>query len=184
MCIYIYICIYILIYFTKTYIYICMYIYICTHFQTNKKETCFTYGLNVWHVSRTYIYTYIYTCIRTHTHIHTHTHSQRHTLTNMHDSFRTHIHLYVYINIHTKTYTHTHTHTSLIGHTGWRGLIGCLKLEVIFRKRATYYRAVLRKTTYEDKAFYDSTPPCITHMNVSILSASQTATTYAFDGSW
>ena len=28
------------------------------------------------------------------------------------------------------------------------------------RKRATNYRALLRKTTYEDKATYDSTPSC------------------------
>jgi len=34
-------------------------------------------------------------------------------------------------------------------------------LQVIFRKRATSYRALLRKMTYEDKASYDSTPPCI-----------------------
>jgi len=44
--------------------------------------------------------------------------------------------------------------------TGWRILIGCLKLQVIFCKRATKYRALLRKMTYEDKAAYDSTPPC------------------------
>jgi len=50
--------------------------------------------------------------------------------------------------------------------TGWRKHIGCLKLQVILRERATNYRALLRNTTYEDKAFYDSTPPCtrlITH---------------------
>jgi len=35
--------------------------------------------------------------------------------------------------------------------TGWRRLIGCLQLQVIFRKRATNYRALLRKMTYEDK---------------------------------
>ena len=34
------------------------------------------------------------------------------------------------------------THT-----TGWRRPIGCLKLQVIFRKRATIYRVVLRKMT-------------------------------------
>jgi len=42
--------------------------------------------------------------------------------------------------------------------TGWRWLIGCLKLQVILGKRATNYRALLRKMTYEDKAPYDSTP--------------------------
>jgi len=44
--------------------------------------------------------------------------------------------------------------------TGWGRLIGCLKLQVIFRKRATNYRALVRKMTYEDKASCDSTPPC------------------------
>jgi len=37
------------------------------------------------------------------------------------------------------------------------------KLQVIFRKRATIYRALLRKMTYEDKASYDSTPPHTSH---------------------
>jgi len=45
--------------------------------------------------------------------------------------------------------------------TGWRRLIGCLKLQVIFRKKATNYRALLRKITYKDEASYDATPPCI-----------------------
>jgi len=45
--------------------------------------------------------------------------------------------------------------------TGWRRPIGCLKLQVIFRKRATDYRAHLQKMTYEDKASYDSTLPCM-----------------------
>ena len=33
-------------------------------------------------------------------------------------------------------------------------------MQVISRKRATNYRALLQKMTYEDKASYDSTPPC------------------------
>jgi len=44
--------------------------------------------------------------------------------------------------------------------TGWQKPIGCLKLQVIFRKRAIYYGALLRKITYEDKASYGSSPPC------------------------
>jgi len=48
-----------------------------------------------------------------------------------------------------------------IRRTGWRRLIGCLKLQVIFRKSASNYRALLRKMTYEDKASCDSTPLCI-----------------------
>jgi len=37
------------------------------------------------------------------------------------------------------------------------------QVEVIFRQRATNCRALLRKMTYEDKASYDSTPPCSGH---------------------
>ena len=44
--------------------------------------------------------------------------------------------------------------------TGWRRLIGCLKLQVIICKRATNYTALLQKMTYEDKASYGSSPPC------------------------
>jgi len=36
----------------------------------------------------------------------------------------------------------------------------CLKLQVFFCKRASNDRALLRKMTNEDKASYDSTPPC------------------------
>jgi len=42
--------------------------------------------------------------------------------------------------------------------TVWRRPIGCLKLQVVFRKRATNYRALMRKITYKDKASYDATP--------------------------
>jgi len=42
---------------------------------------------------------------------------------------------------------------------GWRRCIGCLKLQVIFRKRATNSRALWRKMTYKDKASYASSPP-------------------------
>jgi len=44
--------------------------------------------------------------------------------------------------------------------TGWRRPIGCLKLQVIFCKRYTNYRAVLRKMTCEGKASCASWPPC------------------------
>jgi len=49
-----------------------------------------------------------------------------------------------------------------VSDTGWRRTIGCLKLQVISRKRATNYRALLRKMTYEYRASFDSTPPCTT----------------------
>ena len=44
--------------------------------------------------------------------------------------------------------------------TGWQRCIGCLKLQVIFRKRATNFEALLRKMICKEKAFYASSPPC------------------------
>ena len=52
--------------------------------------------------------------------------------------------------------------------TGWRRRIGCLTLQVIFRKRATNYRALLRKITYKDKASYESTP-CSTSAHATVF---------------
>jgi len=37
--------------------------------------------------------------------------------------------------------------------TGWRRCIGCLKLQVFFRKRATNHRALSRKMTSKDKTY-------------------------------
>jgi len=44
--------------------------------------------------------------------------------------------------------------------TGGRRLIGSFKLQIIFRKRATKYRSLLRKMNYEDQGSYESSPPC------------------------
>ena len=44
---------------------------------------------------------------------------------------------------------------------GWRKPIECFKLQDIFRKRATNYRALVRSMTYKHKASYGSSPPCI-----------------------
>jgi len=43
---------------------------------------------------------------------------------------------------------------------GWRRPMGCLKLQVIFRKKATHHRAFLRGKIHNDKASYGSLPPC------------------------
>jgi len=40
-------------------------------------------------------------------------------------------------------------------HAAHSGLV-CIKLQVVFRKKATNHGALLRKMTYEDKASYDS----------------------------
>ena len=63
------------------------------------------------------------------------------------------------------TSVHNTTHTRDIG---WRRPVECLKLQDIFRKRTTYYWALLRKMTYKDEASYDSTPPCMTHLLVRV----------------
>ena len=44
--------------------------------------------------------------------------------------------------------------------TAWRRPIGCLKLQIIFRKRTTNHRDLLRKMTYKDEASHGSSPPC------------------------
>ena len=44
--------------------------------------------------------------------------------------------------------------------TEWSRCIGCVKLQVSFRKRAHTFRAFWRKMMYKDKASYDATPPC------------------------
>jgi len=53
--------------------------------------------------------------------------------------------------------------------TVWRRPIGCLKLQVIFRKRATNYRALLQKMTYKDKASYGSLLPCTAKSALTFL---------------
>jgi len=79
--------------------------------------------------------------------------------------------LYIGILVYTNTVSeYGYTHTKLARciwmyadkvHTEWRRPIGCLKLQVIFRERATNYRAFFWKMTYKDKASYDSTPPLL-----------------------
>jgi len=54
--------------------------------------------------------------------------------------------------------------------TGWRRPIGCLKLQVIYRKKATNYRALLRKMTWKDMASYGSSPPCTFERRIAIKS--------------
>jgi len=49
---------------------------------------------------------------------------------------------------------------SQVVHTGWRRLIGSRKVQIIFHKRATKYRLLLRKMTYKDKGSYETSPPC------------------------
>ena len=75
--------------------------------------------------------------------------------------------MYVYAyRIHAQ-HNNTHRQENMLNvvhaqDTGWPRLIGCLKLQVIFRKKATNNRALLRKITCKDEASYASSPPCNT----------------------
>ena len=59
-------------------------------------------------------------------------------------------------------YMHTYMHRIAAINTGWRRFIGWLKLQVIFRQRATNFGALLLKRTYKDQASYGSSPPSTT----------------------
>jgi len=61
-----------------------------------------------------------------------------------------HIHMHICKYVCTYIYTLAHTNISVDVITGWQRPIGCLKLQVSFRQRATNYRAQLRKMTYKD----------------------------------
>jgi len=57
--------------------------------------------------------------------------------------------------------------------TGWRRPIGCLKLKVIFCKRATNYRALLRKMICKDQASYVSSPSCTANQSSKACDVAQ-----------
>jgi len=81
---------------------------------------------------------------------------------------RIYICIYIYVYVYTtdlSIHLFIYRFINLNVGTGWRRLIGCLKLQVIFHKRAHNHRAHLQKMTYKDKASYDSTPPCI-HLSI------------------
>ena len=79
----------------------------------------------------------------------------------------THMHTHTHTQTHARAHTHTHSLSKTPTHiiyraqsTGWPRCVGCLNLQVSFRKRATNCRSLFRKMTYKDKAFYGSSPPC------------------------
>ena len=69
---------------------------------------------------------------------------------------------YIHLYIAHSDWTNSIECNTMTLDTGWRKPIRCLKLQVIFRKRATDYRALLWKMACKDKASYGSTPPCRT----------------------
>jgi len=68
--------------------------------------------------------------------------------------------IYMYIPIYNTNLFIRRTQSWHRESIGWRRVIGCHKLQIIYRKRAANYGALLRKMTYKDKASYDFTPPC------------------------
>jgi len=145
---------------TQQSIYVCVHIYI---------YTCIY--IHVY----TRIYIYMYICIYIYTHLemyiniycHVHSHTLTHTsclwglinVTRSNSSKKNNMCVCTYIYMHIYVYTYTQEHIYV--YTGWRRLIGSPKLQIIFHKRATKYRSLLRKMTYEDKASYESSPPCV-----------------------
>jgi len=81
-----------------------------------------------------------------------------------------------HIATHCNTLQHTYTYfqdviclcKGIQQYTGWRRLIGSPKLQIIFHKRATKYRSLLRKTTYKDKGSYEFSPPCTLRRHISL----------------
>jgi len=89
----------------------------------------------------------------------------------IHTHIQMYIYAYTYICIHTRidVYIYTHIIYSYLRMyisryryrcTGWRRLMGSLTLQIIFHKRATKYRSLLRKMTYKDQGSYESSQPC------------------------
>ena len=108
-----------------------------------------------------YIYIYMYTYVYTHTFLYKCIYAYIYTYTYTHTS------MYIYAFAHTYMYTTSNPKFRVkrrSPNTGRRRPIGCLKLQVIFRKGATDYRALLRKMTYKDKASYDFEAPCTSEL--------------------
>ena len=77
---------------------------------------------------------------------------------HMHIPICIHICVHMFTNIYVFVYTYVHEDM----YTGWRRLIGSPKLQIIFHKRATKYRSLLREMTYKNKGSYESSLPCST----------------------
>jgi len=121
---------------------------------------------------RACVYVGMVSFTRTHTHTHIHNQSTPLVFSWLHQSSCASC-IYIYICKSIEMYGQTHIFKnetqkrntgdlhSLDFATGWRRLIESPKLQIIFHKRATKYRSLLRKMTYKDKASYESSPPCI-----------------------
>ena len=132
-----------------------MYIYNTLHRQFSMYILCIYITHDIDSTQNKIIYIYI-----------THYIEVNNSVLHVYDICHIHVTHVILFHVHDMCHIHvTHIITFYVyDSTEWRRLIGCLKLQVIFRKRATNSRALLRKMTYEDKASCDSTPPCMCYM--------------------
>ena len=118
--------------------------------------------IHVYIFTDTYIYIYIYICIYIYVYLHSERERER-SKKRQTDRER-------------DTYRCKSFDVRFNPSKRWRRLIGSLKLQVIFCKRVTNYTALLRKTTSENKASYDLTPPCGSiSSEMSVLSSQMSA---------
>ena len=131
----------------------------------------------------TYMWTYIHIHIYIHIHVYTYTPTHFHTCTHTYRIYRHYQSIQTTsmdsvnkptfsISIKTTCLTLRYPSVTLsvchswhFLYTGWRRLIGSPKLQIIFYKRATKYRALLLKMTYKDKGSYGSSPPCTSRIS-------------------
>jgi len=135
-----------------------------THPHLHTHKYMYPLYIYIYHIHiHTYLYIYIYgdfqlfstrasLITKTHTLTSNSKHPRISNCAHTHAPARTH-----YTPTHPRTPTCAHAHTSMHAYahphtrnTEWPRPVGSLKLQVIFRKRATTYRALLRKMTYKD----------------------------------
>jgi len=157
-------------------VFTCMYLYIFMYISC---ERIFTDEYQPVHP---HVHTHTYT--QTHAHIHkntppfslTHTHTHKHTHTyqvwyvrpaicRFFDSLSCAFwrgQQFTYARVTSRMDEWFRIRTSVVKNTvtGWRRPIKCLVSLILFHKRATKHRALLREMTYKDKASYESLPPC------------------------
>jgi len=137
--------------------YECVTSHISMRFVTHKNESCHTYECvmsHIWmsHVTHMSESCHIYEWVMSHiwmshvTHMDESCHKYERSMSHMWRSVTQ-----VSASLHIR-----------VNHTRYCRCIGCHKLQVIFRKRVSYRRALLRKMTHQNKASYAASLPCIT----------------------
>jgi len=155
--------------YTYVHTHICIHMYIHSYLQLFFGIVSLFLLVKIHTYTHTYVYIYIYMyyiCIYIYIHVHVYTCACIHVCCFFVHLISLPLSIYMYmctfINIH--TYIQIYVYICIYTRTGWRRLIGSPKLQIIFPKRATEYRSLVRKMTYEDKGSYESSPPCIGYL--------------------